>query len=512
MAGIRGCMCVILCLINLKHCLGLYADQVGLFDWRQSYIGKVKFSFFDVSTHSSKRLFVGTESNVIAALNSRTGGILWRQVLEESEVVLDTLLYRENVLVSSSSAGKFVRSWDTSNGALLWEAIGNSASSPSKKVTNSPLHGWNGPQTALVDSKENELVVSLAFNLIKAFALQDGSEKWSVDNSEQSADYFSFQHSNGILYLVGTQNDVDIVIQKLNVENGQMKGERRIGAPWVNNGASCVFVKKSSLVCAETFSNSIHIISLTDESAAPVKTISLVSLGLGVEELSLGKPSLHSFGSYSNSWDERSEFLLKLSRTHQLVLNLNSDYSITVVTKFTEQSVIRAAVLGNRAILVSIMPTTDESLELKCYDLDNKRDLPDMTQKAVLVDHGEPEDAVVYLFTKKENELGYRVFLATTDHSVSLVQFPGRIMWSREEALAEVTAVEVVELPFSPSQANFETLQEEFGAHPNGRVVVGSGSHATTSYPESLFPLTSGQQTSNLGKHCFEDQKYQTSV
>jgi len=44
-------------------------------------------------------------------------------------------------------------------------------------------------------------------------------------------------------------------------------------------------------------------------------------------------------------------------------------------------------------------------------------------------------------------------------------------MWSREEALAEVTAVEVVELPFSPSQANFETLQEEFGAHPNGRVV-----------------------------------------
>ena len=470
MAGIKGYMCVILCLINLKHCLGLYADQVGLFDWRQSYIGKVKFSFFDVSTHSSKRLFVGTESNVIAALNSRTGGILWRQVLEESEVVLDTLLYRENVLVSSSSAGKFIRSWDTSNGALLWEAIGHSASSPSKKVANSPFHGWNGPQTAFVDSKENELVVSLAFNVIKAFALQDGSEKWSVDNSEQTADYFSFQHSSGILYLVGTQNDVDIVIQTLNIENGQIKGERRIGAPWVNSGASCTFVKKSSLVCAEMFSYSIHIISLTDESA-PVKTISLALLGLGVEELSLGKPNVHSFGSYSNSWDERSEFLLKLSKTHQLILNLNNDCSITVMTKVIEQSVLRAAVLGNRALLVSITPITDESLEFKCYDLDNKRDLPDMTQKAVLVDHGEPEDAVVYLFTKKENELGYRVFLTTTDHSVSLVQFPGRIMWSREEALAEVTAVEVVELPFSPSQANFETLQEEFGAHPNGRVV-----------------------------------------
>ena len=469
MAVVKGGMCLILSLINLKYCLGLYADQVGLFDWRQSYIGKVKFSFFDVSTHSSKRLFVGTESNVIAALNSRTGGILWRQVLEESEEVLDTLLYRENVLVSSSSAGKFIRSWDTGNGALLWEAIGNSASSPIKKVTNSPFTGWNGIQTALMEEKENELVVSLAFNVIKAFTLQDGSEKWSVDNSGQTADYFGFQHANGRLNLVGIQNDVDIVIQELNVENGQMKGERHIGAPWVSNGASCVFVKKSSLVCAETFSNSIHIISLTDESA-PVKTISLASLGLGAEELSQGKPSLQSFGSYSNSWDERSEFLLKLSDTHQLVLNLHNDRSIAVMTKFTEQSLLRAAVLGNKVILVSITSLTDESLELKCYDLDNKKDLPDMTQKAVLVDRGEAEDAVVYLFTKKENELGYRVFLATTDHAVSLLQFPGRIMWSREEALAEVTAVEVVELPFSPSQANFETLQEEFGAHPNGKI------------------------------------------
>ena len=467
MAAVKLYMCVLLSLIFWNHCLGLYEDQVGLFDWRQSYLGKVKFSFFDVSSHSSKRLFVGTESNVIAALNSRTGSIIWRQVLEESEQALDSLLYRDNVLVSSSSAGKFIRLWDTSNGALLWEALVNAASSPDKEVT-SPFQGWNGPRTALVESKENELVISLAFNSVKAYALQDGSEKWTLDNGEQPADYFNFQHHNGFLFLVGVQNDVNIVVKKINVGNGQVKSERQIGAPWINNGASCVFVKKSNLVCAETFSNSIHVISLTDESA-PVKTLSLASLGLGVEDFSHSKPTLQSFSTYSNSWDERSEFLLKLSKTHQLVLNLNNDRSITVVSKFTEQTLLSAAVLGDKAILVSITPAIEESLEIKCYDLYNKKDLSDMTQKVALVDHGEPEDAVVYLFTKKENELGYRVFLATTDHAVSLIQFPGRIMWSREEALAEVTAVEVVELPFSPSQANFETLQEEFGVHPNGQ-------------------------------------------
>ena len=462
-------MCVyILFVINLKLSLGLYEDQVGLFDWRQSYLGKVKFSFFDVSTHSSKRLFVGTESNVIAALNSRTGGILWRQVLEEKEGKLDTLLYRDNTLISSSNGGKFIRSWDTSNGALMWESMMEKPTSSLGKESSSPFHGWNGLHTALVETKENELVISMANNAVKAFSLQDGSEKWVIDNSDQTSDYFSFQHSNGFLYLVEVQNDVNIVIHKVNVESGKVKGERSIAAPWVGNGASCIFVKKSHLVCAETFSNSIHVISLVDESA-PVKTVSLASLGLGVDELSRSTPTLQSLGSFTNSWDGRSEFLLKLSKTHQLILNLNSDQSLVVVTKFTDHSLITASVLGTKAVLVSITPITDASIELQCYDLDTRKILPDMTQKSIMTDHGEPEHAVVYLFNKKENELGYRVFLATTDHAVSLIQFPGRIMWSREEALAEITAVDVVELPFSPSQQNFETLQEEFGAHPNGK-------------------------------------------
>ena len=467
MADLKSCMCLIIFWINLKQSVGLYEDQVGFFDWRQSYLGKVKFSFFDVSTHSSKRLFVGTESNVVAALNSRTGSIIWRQVLEEKEGKLDSLLYRDNTLISSSNAGKFIRSWDTSNGALLWEAIGKSTS-PLGREHSSPFHGWNGLETALVEAKENEFVISLANNFVKAFSLQDGSEKWALDNSEQTADYFSFQHSNGFVYFVGVQNDMKLAIQKVDAESGKVKGERNIGAPWINNGASCIFVRKTHLVCAETFSNSIHVISLVDESAS-VKTVSLASLGLGVDELSRSKPELQSLGSFTNSWDGRSEFLLKLSKTHQLILNLNSVCGLTVVTKFTDQSLLSASVLGTKAVLVSITPVAEASVELQCYDLDTKKLLPDMTQKVVVADHGEPEHAVIYLFNKKENELGYRVLLSTTDHAVSLIQFPGRIMWSREEALAEVTAVDVIELPFSPSQQNFETLQEEFGAHPNGK-------------------------------------------
>jgi len=57
----------------------VYEDQVGKFDWRQQYVGKLKFASLEFSP-GSKKLVVATEKNVIAALNSRTGEILWRHV------------------------------------------------------------------------------------------------------------------------------------------------------------------------------------------------------------------------------------------------------------------------------------------------------------------------------------------------------------------------------------------------------------------------------------------------
>ncbi|XP_063173487.1 ER membrane protein complex subunit 1-like isoform X2 [Candoia aspera] len=57
----------------------VYEDQVGKFDWRQQYVGKLKFAFLEASP-ASKKLIVATEKNVAAALSPRTGEILWRHV------------------------------------------------------------------------------------------------------------------------------------------------------------------------------------------------------------------------------------------------------------------------------------------------------------------------------------------------------------------------------------------------------------------------------------------------
>uniref|UniRef100_A0A3B3SK63 EMC1 first beta-propeller domain-containing protein n=1 Tax=Paramormyrops kingsleyae TaxID=1676925 RepID=A0A3B3SK63_9TELE len=58
-----------------RFSFAVFEDQVGKFDWRQQYIGKVRFAYFDTQSQASKKLLLATEQNVVASLNSRTGDL-----------------------------------------------------------------------------------------------------------------------------------------------------------------------------------------------------------------------------------------------------------------------------------------------------------------------------------------------------------------------------------------------------------------------------------------------------
>lgn len=103
-------------LVNLT--LGLYEDQVGKFDWKLSYIGKVKHAHID-----AKRVIVATEEDVLAALNLKTGHILWRQILENPKEQQIKLLHVDKDVVTVSGARNtwHIRGWDAVSGTILWE-------------------------------------------------------------------------------------------------------------------------------------------------------------------------------------------------------------------------------------------------------------------------------------------------------------------------------------------------------------------------------------------------------
>jgi hypothetical protein len=96
----------------------LYEDQVGKFDWKRSFIGKVKHARFD-----NKRLIVTTQENVLASLSLKNDQIQWRQLMESPVDQQPQLLHldKDIITVSGTKSSFYVRGWDAPTGSLLYE-------------------------------------------------------------------------------------------------------------------------------------------------------------------------------------------------------------------------------------------------------------------------------------------------------------------------------------------------------------------------------------------------------
>ena len=102
----------------------LYEDQVGKFDWREQFIGRVRHVLRPGLWQDHQNLIVSTESNVLSALYLRNGSINWRHIFNEEINHLTTGFDKRSSLacpvLSVSGNGKYLRCW-TSEGLVLGE-------------------------------------------------------------------------------------------------------------------------------------------------------------------------------------------------------------------------------------------------------------------------------------------------------------------------------------------------------------------------------------------------------
>ncbi|CAI5497671.1 unnamed protein product [Closterium sp. Naga37s-1] len=101
---------------------GLYEDQVGTYDWVQPRIGGVRFAAF-LTSSQRKRVLVGTDRNVIAALNLRTGDIAWRRVLGDKDTLHALDMGGKYLVTLSGTKAAAVRAWAVPDGTLAWETV-----------------------------------------------------------------------------------------------------------------------------------------------------------------------------------------------------------------------------------------------------------------------------------------------------------------------------------------------------------------------------------------------------
>lgn len=192
--AIPGFLLVLLFLSCSLPALSLYEDQVGLMDWHQKYIGKVKQAVFQTQKAGRKRVVVSTEENVIASLDLRRGEIFWRHVLGANDAIDEIDIALGKYVITLSSEGSTLRAWNLPDGQMVWESF-LSGSRPSKSLLFIP--------TNLKVDKDNVIFV-YGNGCLHAVSSIDGEVLWKEFIAEGvEVQELIHQLGSDIIYAVG---------------------------------------------------------------------------------------------------------------------------------------------------------------------------------------------------------------------------------------------------------------------------------------------------------------------
>uniref|UniRef100_A0AAZ3QKT0 ER membrane protein complex subunit 1 n=1 Tax=Oncorhynchus tshawytscha TaxID=74940 RepID=A0AAZ3QKT0_ONCTS len=411
----------------------VFEDQVGKFDWRQQYVGKTLFAHFDSHSQSSKKLFLATDKNIFASFNSRTGDLFWRHVDKVGpEGTIDILLLHGQDALMVVGGGRLLRSWDTNMGGLNWEAVLDTGSFQAACFV------------AIQDTVKHVAVLKKA--VISLHYLTNGHQKWVENLPDSDTVQYQAVYSGGEeeVYVLGVVPNSHLTIIAYSLEDGEIIKQRSVEAPWLSSvESSCVVIGQGVLMCV-------------DPATLALYTLPIQSLDL---EVSLGfQPVLVSSQPHP-ARSPISEFFLQLGPDHHVLLQLNADgYTIAALRDFQPAFLVSFATTGEKTVAAVMTPKNETvSLQKKKKRFNNICFFKD----SVVF----PPQLYVHAFLKKDDSVGYRVLVQTQDHALTFIQQPGRVVWTREEALADVVTMEMVDLPLTGTQAE---LEGEFGKKADG--------------------------------------------
>ncbi|XP_054857363.1 ER membrane protein complex subunit 1 [Eublepharis macularius] len=435
----------------------VYEDQVGKFDWRQQYVGKLKFASLE-SSQGSKKLIVATEKNVMAAFNSRTGEILWRHVDKGTpEGAVDTMLIHGQDAITVSSGGRILRSWETNIGGLNWEISMDTGSFQMASLVG------------LQDSVK--YVAVLKKGVLSLHYLSNGHQKWMehLPDSETVQYQLLYSYGTGVVFALGVSPQSHVNVLAFSVEDGEIAQQSRVEVPWLRSlSQSCTVTGEAVLVCVDMATHSLYTLSL--DSKEEMKQARLESLGL--EFTDTFQPRLSSTQPNPAS-ASRAQFFLQLSPTHFVLLQYRNGL-LSLLRDFLQGGLVTFATTNEKTV-AAVMTCKAEAEFLSCHNQSyainlylaetGQRLLDTTISFTVEKSSPRPEQLYVQVFLKKDDSVGYRALVQTADHMLSFLQQPGKVLWSREESLAEVVSLQMVDLPLTGAQAE---LEGEFGKKADG--------------------------------------------
>lgn len=412
-------------------CNALFEDQVGVIDWHQQYIGKVKHAVFHSQKSGRKRVIVATEENVVASLNLRRGEIFWRHVLAETDVVDEIDIALGKYVITLSSSGSVLRAWNLPDGQLAWESFLEGSSS-SKSLLSVPVD--------IKNDKENAILVC-GRGWLNAVSGIDGELLWRTDFSigseeaDVSIERIVLSPDRESIYAIGFIGKSSVAVWLVNPGNGQiMKHEVANYAGGLS--LDKLIVTKDTLVALDSTRSTI----ITSDIAQGELSLHQTALSSLFEDF--------SFEAQLLPLKFVGAFALKVD-SHILLIKVGSTCSeLHLLEKVSEPAIISDGLLiSPEQQAFAVVQHLDKNKVSLTVILDNGQK-NEILREVVELDpqRGILQKVFINNYLRIDMSHGFRALVIAEDHSLALLQ-QGEIVWSREDGLAEIIDATTAELP-----------------------------------------------------------------
>ncbi|CAL7933905.1 unnamed protein product [Xylocopa violacea] len=359
---------------------------------KQNYVGKIKFANFD-TVSAAKKIIVATEENVIAALNLKSGQILWRRVLERGYAGRIRALggVADGDLISvSGGVPAIVRAWDL--------------------VTGHIFHEWP------IAEQNHDRIKDV---------------KWHI--------------KDGTLHHILPIYNSGVEVTSYDSKTGDKLKTRRVSAPFITQETECVLAAPY-LACLKGDSSLavLLLVHLFDTNSQPQSVTINNIFGAGAQgpyrlESVLGDEPVVSISADGN---QRKRVLLV------------GEMSVPIQRDIAGHAALYIISVDNEKILLE---TTYKNgvTEIVASELLTSKPIPNLSTSVTHNSLLSPT-IVASVCPRQTKGVTCRHLLASEDHNVALLQH-NKLIWAREEALASIVAVEIIELPMSDRDQEIET-------------------------------------------------------
>lgn len=392
---------------------------------------KESIFFHKPISYQDSLIYLATEKNILAAINSKDGSLVWRQEYAENDLINAIKPLDSKIITLSNSST--VRAWNALTGFLIWEETLQNSFSDNRNVIKIF-------ENNITSDKD---IILLTSNMIYFLDSNTGSQIWCYGKNIEGLPIFLLI-SNSFVYVVeskASSNTYFISVSKLDGKTGNKISSNDLFSIsklddiiYVGNSPFPIIVWRNSSTCSSlsiyNFDQNItHIIDIeipfSSVKLYPSENSNVISSSILFHFVS---------SSYKRTWASVFSF-----KSNSSILKLYEISSISTTSCFFpiiyafDIFFIHSYINKFGSIIIETYGDKNNSI-LNTWNISQNQH------------HSQLEQIISNFFQKKDNSVIIKSVVVMSDGTIYMVK-ESSVLWYREESLSYSIHAEFLQLP-----------------------------------------------------------------